>query len=459
MSEPEQKIERHSELWKQGSKGLGRLVIGMVVFAILIVFKVFTPLVDDSLELSEQKTQLQRVKGDLESIEEENARLAPVEERLKKIHQKIQDEPWFYHRNRLVDQIKWLNETFERLPRSPEGLKKALFDEFYAQNSSTSISDTLESLGPRGKELAEASRESYQELLNKLYRENVQKVANIAIKEIEHSVQEHVVKLFESSAGDTSAVNLRGIADAFRKDLEKWSNDHLGKEEWYQTIRGKDRELGKLTSILMQRQQEFLSPIQTKLAALDEKKKPLIKQETELKEEQNKLTGQIKSLEDRLETILPFWARGMVSTTEMLQLFPLALIVLVIFVAYRVWRVRAHFLIVRLNHEPPDLSFRDAAMSSVWTLVWRGYFGTTLTSLAYIGGCALIWWLFEHGVIELTTWLGTDAKDAFLSDGHVTVTKWLGRLTFCLAILGTSYVLLRELWMVTSSINSGDRDR
>ena len=443
MAEPQQKIDRHADLWKQGSKGLGRLGAGIVLFAFLVVFWVFTPLVDDSVDLSGQRSRLHEVRNGLRSIETEKAELEPVETRLKEIERKIKSQPWTHHKDDLIAEIAMLNGAYEELHRPPEELKGAMIREARAQVPHGPIKDALERFGSDSVALTSApDRESLEKRLIELYRDKVQEAADRAVANIERSVAEHVVKPAEQL--DASPERARKMADAFSRELEKWSSEIRGNDDWFQSVRSKNKELDALTSLLRDRQVEFLRPVQVKLRALEKAKKPLAQKAKKLETEQGDLVVQIDSLEDRLEKILPAWARGLVSAPEMLQLFPFVLIVLVAYVSYRVRSVRAHYLIVRGSHEPPDLSFRDAGMSSVWTLVWRGRFGTTLTLLLYVGGGAVVWWLFEHGVGQLTTWLGTGPADVHLSRGLVA------RMIFCLAMLGSTVVLIRE-WRIARS--------
>jgi len=319
MPESKQRIERHNELWRQGSKDFGRLVTGIVIFAVLVVYRVFTPLVQNSVVLSGQKPKLQKVMEDLQGIENEKAPLALEESRLMEIQRKIQDEPWIRHKDDLVSAIWELNETYDRMPGSLQALRRALDRESnpgVQRDNARPVHTALQKLG-LGGDLMNIDAARYQALLDTSYHKKVQERADAAVREIERSVHECLVKPFAGAAEDAGGTKLRKITDAFQEDLRKWSADHLQNEAWYPTIRDKNRTLSELTSLLTRRQREFLRPVQARLQALEAQRKTLNEEVAELNQQQTVLTGKINSLEARLENILPSWAKGFVVAPDM----------------------------------------------------------------------------------------------------------------------------------------------
>ena len=185
---------------------------------------------------------------------------------------------------------------------------------------------------------------------------------------------------------DADRVRAADASGAFRRLLEEqWGRQHLGNRAWYETIQRKMQEL------------------------------------------------------------LPDWLRGLVSPEEMLQLYPLVLLGLIALIGFKVGLVRHHYLVVREGQRLQGLALHDAAVSSLWTLVYRGVPGTVATGAVYLGGIALLWWLFEHGSGLTAAWLAGHPSTAWAATkSWLPVVRWLGRVAFAAGFVAVAMMLVRD---------------
>ena len=136
-------------------------------------------------------------------------------------------------------------------------------------------------------------------------------------------------------------------------------------------------------------------------------------------------------LEAELQTILPQWLRGLVTTEQVLQLLPVGLLIAAMYVFYVGLSLTRHFSIYADGKEFEKSVKADPVMSSVWTLIPRGRGGTVLTVAAYILFFIVAWLLLEKAVMLLQQWLSIDASRAWIGEQNIWQGfLWLSRLAF-----------------------------
>ena len=74
-----------------------------------------------------------------------------------------------------------------------------------------------------------------------------------------------------------------------------------------------------------------------------------------------------------------------------------------------------------------DATQSDAALSSLWTLTYRGRTGTFKTVAIYVGFVILMWYFYENGFIIFQKWQNTES-DGLLNDTGLNIVLWAGRL-------------------------------
>jgi len=167
--------------------------------------------------------------------------------------------------------------------------------------------------------------------------------------------------------------------------------------------------------------------------------------ESTSKQEIDELDGQRDKLETRMQKLLPEWLQELVTADEMLQLYPITLMGLLAAIGLQAFLVRSHYLVVRSGFESQDLPVQDPAVSSLWTLVYRGRVATALTAGVYLLGLGVIWFYFDRGSRLLRDWLAS-APDSAWGFSRLTSPgiRFFGHSMFVLAAACVVMILLRE---------------
>ena len=147
-----------------------------------------------------------------------------------------------------------------------------------------------------------------------------------------------------------------------------------------------------------------------------------------------KLDAQQEKLETRMQKLLPEWLQELVSADQMLQLYPLALMGLMAAIGLQAFLVRSHYVVVRSGHESPDLAVQDPAVSSLWTLVYRGPVATVLTAGIYLSALGIVWLYFDGGCRLLRDWLASQPDTGWEFNRMASPgIRFFGHLLFLIA--------------------------
>lgn len=452
----EARLDRHYELWQQESASVGRWVFGTLLFAVVVLLRVIGPYVETSHTLTQDRGQLST---QTTTQAAEQARLEQTERLatgVEKLYEDISRSPWQGSVDELKRDLERLGEAYRMLSvPSPAELAEALarsprpevevsqFEQVLPRRSRDSgrrgrRSDPLELLpltpwtaaGLLSLDAAAVGGLSPAELsalLEQRLKAAAQERADATVNEIAELVRNRVVGPLERLLGDSEQTQLGQalvpIVQRLEDGMMAWNRALLADAHWYRTVARKDSVVRGLNEELETYQRDFRrasTAARERLSASIGERKRLLRV---IKAEIQALEKTTAHLAEVLDTALPEWIRGFVSPQQMIQLYPPALVLLVIVLVFKTGRARRHFLTVR-DHRYPDGAYRqDAALSSTWTLVYRGVTGTLVTAVAFIGCALLLLWFFEGGTAAALEWFANHP-----GTGWADSRSWLERL-------------------------------
>jgi gas vesicle protein len=473
MTDREFRLGRHYELWKEQNKQLSRWALGVLIFAAIVLIKVLAPQVDYTEQTIQLQKQRSEVENKLAAIEAQRQRLAKVGDRLEAVRSIIEDQPWMEEKDRLIMALRRLNNAYETLSSmQPDEIKRQI--DAAAERSQRSMLQQAQS-APEANPVAEAVKAleitdrltvggdvGFRAFLRDQLMRRVQQEADNKARRIVQLVNERVVQPLEQLFADKDLkAMLPAVPEALeriRADMHTWEQEHVGNRSWYETIQMKDRELRMLTDFLKDKQEELSKPVRDLQEDLKRREKDLASRQDQVQEKAAKIESDLGELDNKMQQLLPDWLRGLGKPAEMIQLYPLVLLGLVCFLANKAVQIRRHYLVVREGYRLESLSLRDPAMSTMWTLAYRGALATTSTAMVYLGGLILLWVLFEQGASLAAEWLKLESVSPWIwSDPLLPVVTWLGRLLFALAAIGVVAALIKDRASISHSESSRSR--
>jgi hypothetical protein len=90
-----------------------------------------------------------------------------------------------------------------------------------------------------------------------------------------------------------------------------------------------------------------------------------------------------------------------------------------------------------------------SALSSIWTLTYRGRIGTLKTAGIYIGFIVLMWYFFENGFVIYRKYQNTESE-MLVNSAVQNIALWVGRLVLLSVLIATIKKILGEKMKSTS---------
>lgn len=475
-------MERHYELWKDHNKQMSRWVFAVILVAVLIPWKVLIPYLESSTNLVIQKASLVSANTQLGEIKNNEVLLASLIRQLGTIKTKIRD-------GSLGQPIETLKRDFRNLNSSYAFLKDKAPQDFFTSSGGGRSSQMnaqvtpntpgidaqdfqpLEGLrelqmfhipinalleegfsdpGSRNPKLL--SKAKWQALLKKQLAELPQKMADKAILDTVATVNKHAIEPVREIVGNKELVGKTHVLEKLTQQINTletqvntWKEKNLGNNQWYQTIRRKGQEIIKITSTIDGFKNEFLVSLEAKKDLIREEKKEYLHAQKDTKKMIQDLEADQQRLELDLKNVLPEWITGFVDIQEIFQLYPLALIGIIGFLGVKANLLRHHFVVLRQGLIPKDLVLQDPSASSIWTLIYRGPWGTLVTVFTYLAITLVFWNLFETGTTLTESWLVNAGEETWESiTSHLTFILWLGRIIFFATLIGVGTAIFLD---------------
>jgi len=133
-----------------------------------------------------------------------------------------------------------------------------------------------------------------------------------------------------------------------------------------------------------------------------------------------------EKLDAEMNKILPNWISGIITVNQMM-LYPFLIIGIVIYMAIITFELTRHYRIMAKGLNISDATQSDAALSSLWTLTYRGRLGTFKTVAIYVGFVILMWYFYENGFVIFQKWQNAESN-GLLNHTGLNIVLWAGRL-------------------------------
>lgn len=453
MASENKLLSRHYELWKDRNKQIRNWVGTLLFFAVVVHYRVLIPQVDFSGQEVDLATKRARTQKDLAGVNDKISRLTRISTRLDRISQDIKQQPWNDTKEELKTTLNQLGAEYHHLKSQPvENIQREI-------RRSTPIHRQTEPLRKIYPWKLLIDKEDLQERIRDIeddaflrshLKKRVQEEADKAIVRIDRKVQTTVIQPLETLlTTDAKASDIFKDLDAqinhVKADMESWRNSHIKNENWHETIQTKDTELSQLTEDLNSKQKAFVNLVQDRQSILKGKETELVDEKIMLIEDGERVTKDLEEIQTKLDKILPAWLKGLVLPEELIQLYPLIVLVLVLLIGTWSFSLRRNYRVVRQHLYPRAESRRDPDLSSIWTLVYRGRAGTISTACLYVLSLTLLWYLFEDACMLATDWIiKLSPANLLISQSGLSATRWIGRILFCAGLLGVVTTLLRD---------------
>jgi len=312
-----------------------------------------------------------------------------------------------------------------------------------------SISEAIRTLRVSPDELLDIA--TFRERDTFLYEQlqaRAQEEAQHILNAVTRAVRGEVVAPLRKALSTLEALELAQISESFGEletTLAEWKSSHEADTGWYQTVAAKGEAIDDLG-------QSIGNVLASTSAALNQQSVAVLKERADtsrrLERVENKretLKESKAHLQSRLDSVMPSWAAGIVTAHELIQIFPMLLILLVIALGYNVWMVRDHFLLSRIS----GVDVIPYKAASLWTLVQRGGFRTLTSLVVFLGGLGILWFNYERAAILMTRWAALDGSEPWMFTGWISeAAPWIGRTVFLAA---ASAVVLTLLWREQTS--------
>ena len=396
------RIKRHVEVAAQTARAMKRISLAGLVFGSFILVNVLQPYSDDF------DTYLLR----RESVDEKETAVTKTTEALQAVRV-------------LSGQV---TQTMETIKRAPWKSHKDELIETYADMQARETGTPSE----------------YQSLADA----TVERIADD-------------IRLAISPVGNTLETNpdlrqaipeIDGQQNELTAWINTWEKEKLG-DVWYGTIGGKETTLRDVNNNVEGRVGDMATEVEHSIdrlsATVDATKRrfdeDLARQKREALDEQAKLD----TLNEKMQSVMPTWVRGLISVEQMVQMFPLIVFGIAVYLLYSGLSLTRHHEIIAHAKRWTTEERQDPLYSAPWTLVYRGRIGTATTIVLYAGVFAVSWMFVNVGGDVLLAWLGT---------GHVpAVNQAVFRLAInsilVLLFAGLACVLWRTLKGQVTTIN------
>jgi len=372
------RFQRHLELWKEQNKQIKRVVIATLIFGFLVLIRVLIPFHD---ETENSLKIIHNLNAEKDSLTQINSIYRNLGDSLKIVQQKIQSEPWEAEKENLI-------QKFARINR--EGLQV-----------------------------------------------DAQKVADSTIMKIVAIVQTNILNpLFNALAiidrRNFDLPELQSQIEEFSQFIKQWEKDHVG-VRWFGTISEKNREIFELTQQLNLRARN--------LAGVLRQKERSLKQEIQTRNETittiSQKVNQVKTdLQKILQDLLPKWLQGIINVEQMIQLYPIFLLILILYSAWIVFTLSRHYHYVLTQMMTTAQEKMDLALSSIWTITQKAKRDIILTKVTYILYIIIIWYFFEYGISIDSHWLKIAASGVPIYNYQILlVITWFSRVVFAAMLI------------------------
>ncbi|NOZ62129.1 MAG: hypothetical protein GXO74_10645 [Calditrichaeota bacterium] len=387
------RFQRHLKLWEDQNKQIKRTIFFSLIVGILLLIDVLTPLTKLTGRTDEVEAELQQMRSNQEMLQQTTTQLQKLNEKFNQVQEVIARKPWEIEKNKLIRRFRLMREN-------PD---------------------------------LEANYPAYSDTANQTIRRIAKIVKNEILQPLKSALSEAPKNQFETE-------ELQVQLSTIEKTVQQWEENHL-RDNWYITLEGKGETVQELDRYLNQQMQHFRQTLVEKQVALKTKQQETSQQMKEMATGISEKEKWLADLNQKMQEILPGWARGLFDVEDVVQLFPPALIVLTIYIIGLGVSLTRHFLFIAKEMGLKKSDRADPAVSSWWTMVNKGKLGTFLTVGTYVGIILILWLFSEWGYVLFQRWLATTDIRSFLTMAlDNLIFPWFSRLIYVLLI----FVILKR---------------
>ena len=391
------RIDRHISKYDQQSKLLNRTMFFALLIGLALPWKYLSRFAENSVQIYDANEAIMKLNAEQKKISEEKASLDNVGSALNKAQETLKEQPWI---------------------RQAEALRHAFVE-----------------LSNRGNQWPSD-------------RQVFQNAADETVRTVAADAQNRIIPLLELARDKgkdnrTVSEKFTNLPTDFRTVIKDWEDKHIG-QNWYETVSDKEVNIKKLTESLREELSTVVEIIDTTKEQIDNKRNALSSREVVLKKDSVSKENDLSTLNSEMQEVLPSWLKGLISIDQMIQLYPIAIPVLIVFALIMGISLSRHYEFFVKNLDLSDADRTDASISSMWTLTSRGLRGTLTTLATYLVVLLFMYVFFEWGCSLLLKWISVTTQPAWIMNKErVIILGWAGRITFFVAGI---LVILRLLF-------------
>jgi len=220
--------------------------------------------------------------------------------------------------------------------------------------------------------------------------------------------------------------------DDIRSSLKQWEEENIN-QNWYRTIPEKSETIARLNDTLEEQVKNFSKILNTELKQIQEKRQQVEQTTMNLNQSIVEKETRLKDLEDELDKILPGWLGGIIKVKDMIQIFPILILILNFYIVVLAFSLTRHYDYVKQQVNLSRTDSKDLSASTVWTLTNRGRLGNTLTILVYVIFMLIMAQFYEMGHGYLLDWKNNLTEEQiswYLKILCSTEFLWISRFLF-----------------------------
>ncbi len=427
MADLPSREQRHLDLWREREPRLAKLLFATLLFGLLAAWKVVAPSLANAHEHAASRRALADATAERAELLPRTQALARLSAALREIEQALATEPWRGGMETLKSELKRYAVLRNEVLANVDAARQWVAEPHVAtvQGELHDGLADMQLLELDGAAAKAATPAEFRKSFETAFGVAVARAATRAVDAITRNAHEHVAAPLERATAEAEGAGLdlgpfTAATQSFDTRLNRWREDHLGERSWYESVAGKEQELSGLAQLLDGWRRELtthLTPQVERAAAADA---ALAAQTKRLEQALADAATRQTQLRSSVAELLPDWIRGLVSPEELVRAYPFALAGLALLVGLAAALARHHFIRCRDALYPDGTARRDPALSSLWTLVFRGCRGTFWTTAAYAVAVALWFACMRLGVSS-----ATDAwNDPFFGDPPFSAS-WL----------------------------------
>lgn len=387
------RLDRHLQLWDNHNKMIVRVIFLSMVLSLALIVKVLTPFVSDSEKKRPHVESIHLLKTEKKVIDEKIRLIKQIEDKLVDVDRTISARPWKDEKDKLIQR-------------------------YIEMNSSPPT---------QGYSAKDYQKEGDQTIHN---------IGHLLRTEIIQPLKAITDKANTRSLGLSRLSNQVNLLHNFVKE---WENRYIN-VNWYETRNLKNETIHKLTHDIKEQFDAYNTVVADELTIVQQAKAAVETKLVDLTNQIDQEESQLEIIEQTLDEILPSWLHGLVSIKQAIQLLPAALVGVALYVMFAGSILTRHYQIYANGKALSNSVKSEASMSSLWTLIPRGRYGTLLTTTAYVLFFLLTWSFFEKAISLLLAWISIDPTQAWIGSSTPWLGfLWLSRLLF-LGLIG--YVLM-----------------